>query len=582
MATSSTYYLNAPSLGSATAVFTNAALTVCAADGFYSDGVISREQVSCVLLPQQSCPSCSIPCDETVSLDGDQGVYYLNVDLGATTGAVIIQFNPSTIPNGIIALFDSVTYNGLSSPTDGWLQGTAGIPTYIGSSSAACSSGLVAGSPYTLDEFRYNGIVFAPSGTTESVSIASGQLELTATGPGDCIMVIPKIVSSPSILNLTFIGPCIGTEFTVYVACPTALDSFSSSTVNATSVLACADGITELYYVAHVNGSGGTLGLHDLVFSDNNGEFKLAAGYYQTNDAGTNEWYQVDANGVIIAFGDCISYNCVSGNCVDPGDGTGTYSTLVACELACSPYEPCGSSINNNGGRGVYYLDTNLASPTGAIIIKFNPQGLADGVLATYNSINYNGLSSPVWGWLQGSAGLPTYIGDSDCSLVAGSPHPNVAEFEYNGTTFAPLGTNLNVTVLAGQIQITPTAPGLCIMVIPKTTASPSLLELSFFGICSATEFDIDVLCPAPLPSFVSSLNNFDSTTACINAMDEDYYVAHVTGSGGVLGLYDLVFSDVNGQFKLSAGYYKTTAAGANDWYRVDSNGVIIQFGVCP
>ena len=58
MATSSVYYLNAPSLGSATAVFTNSTLATCAADGFYSDGVIVREQVGCVLLPQQTCPTC--------------------------------------------------------------------------------------------------------------------------------------------------------------------------------------------------------------------------------------------------------------------------------------------------------------------------------------------------------------------------------------------------------------------------------------------------------------------------------------------------------------------------------------------
>lgn len=55
MAISSTYYLNAPSLGSATAVFSNSTLTTLAADGFYSDGVISRQQVSGVLLPQQVC-----------------------------------------------------------------------------------------------------------------------------------------------------------------------------------------------------------------------------------------------------------------------------------------------------------------------------------------------------------------------------------------------------------------------------------------------------------------------------------------------------------------------------------------------
>ena len=81
MALSSTYYLNAPSLGSATAVFLNAALTVCAPNGFYSDGVIVREQVGCVLLPQQTCPSCeateSYNCVSGTCVDpGDgSGVY---------------------------------------------------------------------------------------------------------------------------------------------------------------------------------------------------------------------------------------------------------------------------------------------------------------------------------------------------------------------------------------------------------------------------------------------------------------------------------------------------------------------------
>ncbi len=58
MAVTGNYYLNGPSLGSSTAVFTDVDLTVCAPDGFYSDGTISREQVNCVLLPQQVCPNC--------------------------------------------------------------------------------------------------------------------------------------------------------------------------------------------------------------------------------------------------------------------------------------------------------------------------------------------------------------------------------------------------------------------------------------------------------------------------------------------------------------------------------------------
>lgn len=76
MATSSTYYLNAPSLASATAVFSDAAMTTFAADGFYSNGVISRQQIDGVLLPQQTCPSCgpvSYNCVSGTCIDPGDG-----------------------------------------------------------------------------------------------------------------------------------------------------------------------------------------------------------------------------------------------------------------------------------------------------------------------------------------------------------------------------------------------------------------------------------------------------------------------------------------------------------------------------
>jgi hypothetical protein len=304
MATSGTFYLDAPSLSTATVVYSNAALTSVAANGYYSDGSIMRQQLSGVLLPSVICPSCSVPCGGTISANGAQGIYYLNTDLGSPTGAVIVRFDPISVPDGIKAVYNSIVYNGLSSPSFGWRQGTAGLATYVGATGSDC--GIVAGSTYTLNEFQYNGTTFAALGTTTSVSVASGQMQLTASGPGNCVMVIPKTAASPSILNLTFIGPCTGTVFNISVSCPAALPSFASSTLNASSALACSDAIDQTYYVAYVNGAAGVLGLYDLVFSDANGQFKLGAGYYKTTAAGTNEWFQVDANGVIIAFGDCL------------------------------------------------------------------------------------------------------------------------------------------------------------------------------------------------------------------------------------------------------------------------------------
>ena len=56
-----------------------------------------------------------------------------------------------------------------------------------------------------------------------------------------------------------------------------------------------------------------------------------------------------------------VSYNCVAGTCIDPGDGTGTYATLVACEAVCTPPPPpvsydCveGSCVDPGDGSGTY------------------------------------------------------------------------------------------------------------------------------------------------------------------------------------------------------------------------------------
>ena len=74
MAISSLYYLNAPSLGSATAVFTDSALSICAPNGYYSNGVIVREQVGCILLPQQNCATCpTYNCVEGTCVDPGDG-----------------------------------------------------------------------------------------------------------------------------------------------------------------------------------------------------------------------------------------------------------------------------------------------------------------------------------------------------------------------------------------------------------------------------------------------------------------------------------------------------------------------------
>jgi hypothetical protein len=357
MATQATYYLDAVSLSAATVVYTDIDLTTVAADGFYSDGTITREQVSGALLPQAACPSCATPCGGAITASGSQGVYYLDTNLGDDTGAIIIRFDPFGVPDGILATFNSVTYNGVSSPVLGWKQGTVGLPTYIG---LPGSCDLVAGSPYTLTEYDFNGTSFVSLGTTTSVSIIAGQVQLSTPAPGNTLMVIPKTVASPSILNLQFIAPCSGTAFSVSVSCPTTLTEFSSTSVFASSLLACAGTINQSYYVAYLNGSAGTLGLYDLVFSDPNGEFKLSAGFYKTTAAGTNDWFQVDANGAIIAFGVCAtgSYSYTVGfgattedACLPASTATVTGDEAIFCN--CTQFD---GSVFSAAATGTYYV----------------------------------------------------------------------------------------------------------------------------------------------------------------------------------------------------------------------------------
>lgn len=304
MATRSTFYLNAPSLGSATAAFSNNDLTVCAPDGFYSDGTIVRQQVGCALLPQQTCPTCSVPCIDSLIIASGRGFYALNLNAGTAIGAIIIRFNPQEIPNGIRALFNSNTYNKLTSPVDGLHRSTnVNNFTFIGKTSADCG---ISGTTYPiLDERLYNGTAFVSTGSTQSVTVAAGDVSLSAVAPDNCMMVIPKSTASPSIINLQMVSPCTGAIWSMKAPCPVLLTGFSSSSVFASSALACDAAKNQTYYNASLDNTPGIIDVFDFVYSDNVGVSQLSDGFYASNSiAGGANWFQV-TSGVVVAVGNC-------------------------------------------------------------------------------------------------------------------------------------------------------------------------------------------------------------------------------------------------------------------------------------
>jgi hypothetical protein len=296
MANLGSYYINGPTLATATGVYTDVNLRFCAPNGFYSDGGVVREQLNCTLLPASKCDICGCPCPINVTSLVQQAGYDLSAEVGTGTGAIIVTFSPGVVPCGIRAEYDGVRYNKLSSPIDGYHSATGTKITYLGSNAPSCITPL----PVTgiIDSYQYNCLtnLFDISNGNKSGDIDSGQESLSAVDPLGCVMVIPKINPTPSNLDLTLISPCATSQFTVDVACPVALTPFSGGLRGpGPPTGACTGNLPETFYNAPVTGAAGDPALYDWIFTDPNGQFPLTG--VQWIEIAGNNWIEV-SNGV--------------------------------------------------------------------------------------------------------------------------------------------------------------------------------------------------------------------------------------------------------------------------------------------
>ena len=315
MSTPFPYYLNAPSLSTATGVFLDAQLSICAPNGYYSDGLVVRQQVDCVLSPAEPCPGCGLLCNfapMTITA-GPKAVYQLPVNTGTEAtdiGAIIIKFTPRTLPHGFQAAFNGNLYNKLSSPTYGYLASSDPlVPTYVGPNTSPCAALIGSTSFLNVPIYIYGGGSFNDSGNTTTVTTLPAQVALTAADPGECIMVVPKTFATPNIVDIEITMPCSGgnADFDIEVLCPAQLPIVTGGLRGDTKIEACAySGPTIEYFVAYVNGGAGVLGLYDWMFSDPNGQFPLADGWYASvNVPAPNNLFEIQ-NGLVVGFDACI------------------------------------------------------------------------------------------------------------------------------------------------------------------------------------------------------------------------------------------------------------------------------------
>lgn len=285
MAVTSTYYLDAANLSLATSVYLDAALSLLAPDGFYREGTITRQQSAGILLAVDSCDTCGTTCGESIEASGNAGIYLINLNAGDTPsdiGAVIVQFNPQNVPDGIRVTYDGNVYNTLCSPTMGLLQSSnpTGF-TVVGSTLSDCGlTGNTTIIPAAV-EYLYDGAAFVATGNTQSITLSPGDINLTSPAPGFCTMVIPKPTPTPSILNFEVIGNCGPTVWDIIIDCPTLLPSFQSSLKISTPTVPCDSELVDTFYFARVHTpDDGYLGLYDYVFQDPYGETPVEDGTY--------------------------------------------------------------------------------------------------------------------------------------------------------------------------------------------------------------------------------------------------------------------------------------------------------------
>jgi len=300
------YYLNGPTLASSTYVYLDAALTTPAPLGYYGSGGLYREVINASgeLGPLTTCPSCVASCPVSIINDmAGPGFYTLEVNLGTSTGAVLITYTPRSSPHGILTTYQGNTYNELSSPVDGYHTAASPVrATYLGDSTDACSIGLVSGSPYAgVPDYNWYDTSYYATGLQTNVFVAPNDASFTTAGaPGDCVMVVPKLVNVTGNLLIQMPVPSsCASAANISVACPVKLTSFQAGKINTI----CGDAFDRVFYNAPVNGTPGNPALYDWVFTDPNGETVLDDGDYL---------FDIGATGSICTMADGIITNIVA------------------------------------------------------------------------------------------------------------------------------------------------------------------------------------------------------------------------------------------------------------------------------
>jgi len=330
-ATYNTYYFDGINFSSATALYSDAALTTLAPDGFYAQNGIVRQQTGGLLLNAQSCTSCAVACGSGISASNasQPGYYNADIDVANSIGAVVVYFYMgSSVPDGVLATFNNVTHNRMTSKNnhgtvtliDGaqstvdyaGINNVTTLPTYVGN-----QNDLLVGSYFSVPEFNLSGGAYVDTGNTRSINVVNNQVGYASdtSTPSSPVftMVIPKTDANTTLVKVETFAPMTGTFFAFELACPEDLPNFQGSALQATDV--CTSANVTYYFARNASGNSTPFTIDtntvpevgNFVFTDANGATYL-------NDTNTLQYIIVAnttslgiRNGVVVSSAACSS-----------------------------------------------------------------------------------------------------------------------------------------------------------------------------------------------------------------------------------------------------------------------------------
>ncbi len=272
-------------------------------------------------------------------------------------------------------------------------------------------------------------------------------------------------------------------------------------------------------------------------------------------------------------------------------DGT-TSRQLISGVLLVSQNCPscvldCDTQLQLNNPSiwsGYFNIPIETGTSTGAVVIEVYPIISVLGIKGEYNSVVYNVLSSNISGVASGNATDPTYIGNpaNDCG-ISGSSY-TLDEYNYSAGSFENIGT-IGVTVDPTSVDLIGSQIfERFVMAIPKPTPSITTIDLTISMPCtsfSIPKWYIKVYCAAPLPSVEITSRVGSSAAACaLSLFGTGYRVPSNSVYDSIIQLYDIMYSDANGENRLSSGFYKINHP-TYDWMELDAYGIVIALGNC-